>query len=693
MTGGEAEQHMHGIARSFSNPNIIYWAQDVGQVWKSENAGESWERTIGRGLYLKYGQSIEVDPVNPDKVFVIVDNVWLGEIDKEFEGVYRSTNGGDDWEFVLPTLVNFNHDKHRMYTHNIAFDLSSKDGSGAKVWYAVFIDNGLYRSDNYGSSWSKVADITGHNKLYGVYTHPTDGQTVYLASSSGLFKSTSKGANLQKAGNLPAGEVTSIAINPQNTNIVYATIRNSGLYKSTDGGNTFNLFKSYNVWAVFMNPGYPETMFLGGFDNPGKYGIIVTHDGGATWIENFNQITVTLFPGRANYLKAFTGPQLGVVPNSKNKDDAVLISQSHIYKTKDGGRNYAEVSTLFTGYAAWLNGAFSFDKYNPQKMAIFLCDVTAVLTENGGKWFASLTNTADGRGIWGWYQDGKINWLGSYAGDIQPVQNSKVIVASIGNYFRTKLMRAETPEQGWNTVTDEKTDNFVVKFNSKNPNIVYAGTKISYNAGKTFSEISFTPASGADLSGIVPLEIHGVCYSNPDIIYAMANYYYAILRSDDAGKTWRVYQSPRTDWKLTKFDRIAAFAVDPTNCNVIYSIDKNGDIASFDGTTWKSLGVLKLINAPAGLDVFVRTIAVDPNDNSIIYAGILASGVSNVWRSTNYGNTWEDVSYNLPRIEMQAMAVNPHTGELFVGSGVGTWILPPPYKSTNMIYYNNAHSY
>ena len=746
MTGGEAEQHLHGIARSISNPDIIYWSQDVGQVWKSEDAGETWKRTIGKGLYLRYSQSIEVDPVNPDKLFVIVDNVWWDDLNRDFEGIYMSTNEGDDWKLVLPTPVNFNQDKHRMYTHNIAYDFSSKDNSGAKVWYAAFVENGLYKSDDYGSSWNKVADIKGHEKLYGVYTHPNDGQTIYLASSKGLFISKTKGTNLQETGNLPDGSVTSVAINPQNPNIIYATLMYSkwskwinysagdsvyygdiysnvtyykslggnnldsnpaqnpdkwekfsttpGLYKSTNGGNTFNLLKKFDVWAVFMNQGYPETLYLAGFtpDYWKNSPTIVTHDGGASWI---TEITVTPFPGlgRDTYIKRITGSNTGIVPNSKNKEEAVVFSESHIYKTKNGGKNFTEVSTLFTGFAAWLNSGFAFDKFNPKKFALFLSDVSMALTENGGNWFKKIGNTADSKTIWDWYStDNKIPWIGSYAGDIQPIENSQVMVASIGNNFRTKIMRLENEEKGWEIVDNDLKDNFVIKFNSNNPNIVYAGEKISYDAGKTFNYINFKTEDGKNLSYLHPLEIHGVCFSNPDVVYAMAQYYTAILRSDNSGKTWRVYQEPRVDWKFIKKDRIAAFAVDPIDCNKIYAMDKYGDITSYDGKEWKSLGLLKLITAPQELSVFIRTIAIDYNNNSIIYAGIGAAGVSNVWRSINSGETWEDISYNLPRIDLQAMAVNPHTGELFVGGAVGTWIFPPPYKSESMIYYNNAYS-
>jgi len=143
MIGGEATQHMHGIARSASNPDIIYTAHDCGQVWKSTDAGETWEKPLGKNLSLICGQSIEVDPVNPNIVFVIVAYVW-NWLAKDYEGLYRSKDGGDTWEFVLPTETNFINSG---YKHNIAYDPTSATPSGASRWYVAFPENGLYRSE------------------------------------------------------------------------------------------------------------------------------------------------------------------------------------------------------------------------------------------------------------------------------------------------------------------------------------------------------------------------------------------------------------------------------------------------------------------------------------------------------------------------------------------------------------------
>jgi photosystem II stability/assembly factor-like uncharacterized protein len=721
--GGEAEQHLHGIARSPSDPNRIYWSHDVGQVWRSTDAGETWRKTVGKGLYLPCSQSIEVDPVNPETVFVIVDNAW-NWMAEDFQGLYRSADGGDNWEFALPTAVNFvdnaNPITHRMYTHNIAYDPSSVTSSGAKVWYAAFVENGLYKSDDYGVTWGKVADLADHDTLYGIYTHKSDGATVYVASRDGLFV-YSQSNGLRPLGNLPPGAVSSVALNPDDRT-VYATVvyepwsrdgaykkgdtvyhkeqyyrslsdnegklpdespnvwerfaTAEGLYRSLDSGNTFVLLKEHDARGVFMNPGYPDTLYLVGSTKGASTWI--THDGGTNWFKNAN-VAPAPGLGRDAWQQRIYG-NTGIVPNPRNKDEAVAFSSSHIYKTTDGGASFRESSTLFTGFSWWINAGAVFDAYNPDRIMFLLCDVTAVVTDNG-------TNYFDRRcaGIWDWYVKGRIPWLGAYGGDFQPIAGSQVVVSSVGNYFRTKLMRSTDEGRSWNLVSDEVERIFFVRFHPEDPKVVYTSRRMSRDAGVTFSKVDFGAFNDLDP------EIFGMCLDHPDTVYALdSKGRFNILRSDDRANTW--YLCDRLEWKMQRLDAIPTFAVDPNDPNRVYTLDTSGDLAAatWDSRTrtmsWKSLGVLGLVKAYRNLNTFIRTVAVDPRRSQVIYAGMSASGISNAWRSGDGGTTWEDISYNLPRIAIQAMAVNPHSGELFVGSACGTWVLPPPYESATPIY-------
>ncbi|KHD07736.1 hypothetical protein PN36_27840 [Candidatus Thiomargarita nelsonii] len=766
--GGEGEQHPHSIARCLNHPEYIYFSQDVAGIWRSKDNGDTWEKALDKGLWVNMGQSIEVDPVDPQTVFLISDNGW-NYLDEKRQGLYRSSNGGDNWDYLLPVPTNFSVNHHRIYRHNIAYDPSTITETGAQRWYVAFpasqqsydsglnppekfpqskieamqlygggsyrpapenpypendenenilvsqaaLDGGLYRSEDMGVTWTStpVSSLPGHTTVYAIQTHPTDGQTVYLASNLGLFISDARGENFMPLGNLPAQHhVSSIAINPEDPQIIYVTLYEErvrswgilkvgkGLYQSQDGGETFSELKEYDAARVFMNPGHPEVLYLSGnYTNS-----IVSHDGGLTW-EN---MAVNPTHGLSREWKtAMTGEMTGIVGNPNNPNEAVAYSLATLWKTTDGGQTFNENSTLFSGFAwAFYNSGVAFDSFDPQRLAFFNLDVGTTITSTGTDYFEWLNEHA-----WGWYktcvvnkghggeireipctEEGaikKILWLGTYSGSFQPIEGSQIIVASIGTYFRTSLMRSEDNGSTWKLVEKAKEDetyhdifemNEFVAFHPQAPNIVYAGNKISYDAGQTFVDIDFAEYAQPALPKIL-----GMCLSQPDTVYAMDGYMLQILRSDDRGQTWRLYTQP--GWQFLKFDRIPTFAVNPEDCDRIYSFDEKGDLAFFDGSEWHSTGVLALAG---GLEVgnFVRTIAIDPNHPEIIYAGMFASGIPGIWRSVDGGDSWEDISNNLPRSNQRSMAVNPHTGSLFTGSPVGTWVFPPPYESDTLIY-------
>ncbi len=770
--GGEGEQHPHSIARCLNHPEYIYFSQDVAGIWRSKDNGDTWEKALDKGLWVNMGQSIEVDPVDPQTVFLISDNDWnfLGE---KYQGLYRSSNGGDNWDYILPVKTNYSVNHHRIYRHNIAYDPSTLTEAGAQRWYVAFPasqpvqqsnnsglnrpekfplskieamqiygggsyrpdpeenknflvsqaadDGGLYRSEDMGVTWTStpVSSLPGHTTIYAIQTHPTDGQTVYLASNLGLFISDARGENFRPLGNLPAQHhVSSIAINPQNPQIIYVTLFEEqaapwggimkvgkGLYRSQDGGETFSELKEYDAARVFMNPGHPEVLYLSGniyYSN----GSIVSHDGGVTW----EGMVVNPTPGLGREWKtSLLGELTGIVANPNNPNEAVAYSHATLWKTTDGGQTFNESATRFTGFAwAWYNTAVAFDSFDPQRLAFFNLDVGMTITTTGTDYFVRRNYQA-----WEWYntcvlneghggeikeipcsEQGairKILWMGTNSGSFQPIADSQIIVASIGRYFQTSLMRSEDNGSTWELVEKPKVGeryydifekNEFIAFHPQAPNIVYAGNKISDDAGQTFVDIDF--------GSLGPAKILGMCLSQPDTVYAMDDYMLKILRSDDRGQTWRLYSQP--GWQFKKLDSIPTFTVDPVNPDRIYSIDENGDLAILngEGQEWHSTGVLALAG---GIEVgnFVRTIAIDPNHPEIIYAGMFASGIPGIWRSVDGGDSWEDISNNLPRTGQHTMAVNPHTGSLFTGSIVGTWVFPPPYESDTFIYDKLEH--
>lgn len=288
------------------------------------------------------------------------------------------------------------------------------------------------------------------------------------------------------------------------------------------------------------------------------------------------------------------------------------------------------------------------------------------LTLNGGNWFEENTNAQ----TWTWYQAGEIGWLGTYAGSFKPVAASRTIVEAIGNYWDTRI--AITRDNGalW-ALTGDTGDaalNLFVSYHPQDPAVVYAGGNLSADSGETYTPVNFGGTYTRP-------EIVGMCYNYPDVIYAMDHDRSVLLRSRDRAATWSEYCRP--GWQMRKMDPLPTFCADPSDTSVVYSIDASGDLARFDGVSWESLGVLSVAGGPSWS--YIRCVTVDPTHPEVIYAGMSGHGTAAILRSVDTGNTWVDISFNLPRIGGGGLAVNPHTGELWKGSVAGTWILPPPY--------------
>ncbi|MCK4965588.1 T9SS type A sorting domain-containing protein, partial [bacterium] len=639
---------------------------------------------------------IEVDPVDSNLVFATVDNSYNYRAENS-EGVFKSTDGGKTWELVLASKPRYGS-LHRYYRKNIAYDMTSISTTYNKAmrWYVAHPNNSsegsgsFYRSEDGGETWTRLFYHTTYNKIYAVKTHPTDGKTVYMATDAGLYHSTNRGQSFSKLGDLPStGDVMSVEINPKNPDIIFATVKDDGVYRSTNGGANFTEVRDDYVYYVFMNPGFPDLLYMVPAARTG-YNLEVSRDGGDSWTESgyFEEQ-----PGLGRTYKiVIRGQFTGIVPNPQDSTDAVSFSVAQIRKTDDAGVTFDVSSDFFTGFAwGWGNESIAFDKYNPDKFVTFNADVGMQLTETGSDYF-------EDRGVpteWRQEPNKLIPWTSQYNGDIEPVQGSNKIITSAGYTFDTKVVSTTDAGQNWtlpNVVesgisTSYNEYHLFVKFHSTDPSVVYAGNKISTDGGQTFRDVTYLD----NMNG----SIFGMCEKYPDVIYAINrnNSRDKIYRSSNRGQSWSLYTSP--GWTFTPHDSKPIFNVHPTDPNRVYAVYNGstpgitrGDMAVFDGTSWKALGVLDLAGGISHGN-FVSKITFDPSYPNIMYVSMFSPGVENVWRSIDDGETWMNISYNLPRIGGVGIEVNPHTGELFAGSAAGTWIFPPPYKSSNRIYNKN----
>ena len=299
------------LAVSDSNPNVIYAGMgestiriDVSYgdgVYKSTDSGHTWKH-LGLEDTRHIGK-VRVHPHNPDVVYVAALGHAFGT-NKE-RGVYRSRNGGTSWEKVL-----FVSDKAGAV--DLSIDQQNPDIIYASIWqvYRNFWelnsggpDSGLWRSLDGGDTWERISDNQGFPQSLkgkiGVAASPVKAGRVFAAveakDATGLYRSDDFG----KTWTFMTNDTELLArpwyymhiyADPQDEDTVY--ILNLNMVKSTDGGKTFTTIPTphgdnHDLW---IDPRNNRRMVEG---NDG--GACVSFNGGESFSTIYNQMTAQFY--------------------------------------------------------------------------------------------------------------------------------------------------------------------------------------------------------------------------------------------------------------------------------------------------------------------------------------------------------------------------------------------------------------
>lgn len=270
--------------------NGVYKSLDGGRTWK--NIGLRDTRHIG---------AVIVDPKNPNIVFVAALGHAYGQ--NEERGLFRTQDGGATWQKVL-------YKDNKTGAIDVVFNPNNSNTLFASLWEVYRTPwslnsggagSGLYKSTDGGSTWRHLEGHglpSGIMGRIGVSVSGVDSARVYAmieAKEGGLYRSDDGGENwirMNDDGRLRqrAWYFTHIFADPKSADMVY--VLNTGMFRSTDGGRTFNLLPAphgdhHGFW---IDPDNPQRLING---NDG--GATVSTDGGKTWSTQYNQPTAQFY--------------------------------------------------------------------------------------------------------------------------------------------------------------------------------------------------------------------------------------------------------------------------------------------------------------------------------------------------------------------------------------------------------------
>ena len=301
---------------------------------------------------------------------------------------------------------------------------ATREPSGKLTIFVGAASGGVWKSEDGGTHYRPLFDEQPVQSIGALALDPKNSKNVWAGTGEpwvrnsvsigdGIYKSTDGGETWNKSG-LPNSErISQIIVSPKSSDTVFAAVPGAlwsdspdrGLYKTTDGGKTWNLILkgsnlSTGASTIAMDPKNPDILFAGLWDfrrqgwtyrsggatpnDPSGSGLFRTSDGGATWKE------ITPEANKGFPKKPYGRLAVAIAPSNPKRVYAFVEStESALFVSDDGGQTWQQRDK--SQWMVWRPFYFAnliVDPKNPDR--VFKTDGALILSEDGGKSFATV---------------------------------------------------------------------------------------------------------------------------------------------------------------------------------------------------------------------------------------------------------------------------------------------------------------
>ena len=670
-----------------NNPNLYYMGTAGGGVWKTQDAGSTWE-PISDGYFGGSIGAIAVSESDPNIIYVGEGEQTLRGNVSSGHGMWKSTDAGETWHYIgLPKSEHIS--RIRIHPENPEIVYVGVIGN---LWKPN-PERGLYKTNDGGMTWEKILYVSDKAGIGDLILDPNNSRIIYATTwqmkrngyrmdsggpDSKIFRSYDSGKtweDISEFNGLPSFPwgIVGVAISPVNSKRIWVMVEadNGGLFRSDDGGNNW---EKVNSNRALRQRAWYYTRIYADTQNEDKVFVLnvsygVSTDGGKTF-------TLKNAPHGDHH-------DLWIDPNNNMR--MVIADDGGAQVSNDGGENWSTYFNQPTAqfYRVSTDNSFPYRIYGAQQdnstVRIKHRSSGSSITErdwepSAGGESAHLAPDP---------KNNEIVFGGTYKGYMMMQDHSNGQIRSVNIWPDNPAgSGAEVMKYRFNW-------NFPVMFSPNNPNKLYAGSNylhLSENSGQTWKTIS------PDLTRNIPETIKSsggpITQDNTGAEY-YANIF-AIAESEleegviwvgsddglihitkDGGETWENITPPKKlSPKLNMINSIDPSPFKKGKAYIAATSYKFGDYTPYlyktedYGKTWS------LITDGINSNYYTRVIRSDKKREGLLYAGTEWG----MYISFDDGNSWSKFQLNLPVTSIRDLAVKDN--DLVVAThGRSFWII------------------